>query len=81
MPFPKCAGESSVFKIYHFQNLQAKNVPFSCDRSLNLRYPIKSTTQAMHNLIILITRRDPSSTVTVKVTEWHNQHHNKRPGS
>ena len=32
MPFPKCAGESSVFKIYRFQNLPAKNVPFSRER-------------------------------------------------
>ena len=32
MPFPKCAGQSSVFKIYRFQNLPAKNVPFSCER-------------------------------------------------
>ena len=29
MPFPKCAGQSSVFEIYRFQNLPAKNVPFS----------------------------------------------------
>ena len=29
---PKCAVQSSVFKIYPFQNLLAKNVPFSCER-------------------------------------------------
>ena len=32
MPFSKRAGKSSVFKIYRFQNLPAKNVPFSCER-------------------------------------------------
>ena len=32
MPFQKCVGWSSVFKIYRFQNLPAKNVPFSCER-------------------------------------------------
>ena len=32
MLFPKCTGYSSVFKIYRFQNLPAKNVPFSCER-------------------------------------------------
>ena len=31
MPFSKCAAYSSVFKIYRFQNLPAKNVPFSCE--------------------------------------------------
>ena len=32
MPVSKYAGESSVFKIHRFQNLPAKNVPFSCER-------------------------------------------------
>ena len=32
MMFPKCTGYSSVFKIYRFQNVPAKNVPFSCER-------------------------------------------------
>ena len=32
MPFPKSVGWSSIFKLYRFQNLPAKNVPFSCER-------------------------------------------------
>ena len=32
MLFPKCADYSSVFKIYRFQNLPAKNMPFSCEQ-------------------------------------------------
>ena len=32
MPFSKCSGKSFVFKIYRFQNLPAKHVPFSCER-------------------------------------------------
>ena len=32
MLFPKCTGYSSASKIYRFQNLPAKNVPFSCER-------------------------------------------------
>ena len=32
MPLSKCAGWSSVFKIYHFQNLPAKDVTFSRER-------------------------------------------------
>ena len=32
MPFPKFAGYSSVFKIYRFQNLLAKNMQFSCEQ-------------------------------------------------
>ena len=32
MLFLKCADKSSVFKIYRFQNLPAKNVPFSCEQ-------------------------------------------------
>ena len=37
MSFPKCAGYSSIFKIYRFQNLPAKIVPFSCERKA---YPL-----------------------------------------
>ena len=32
MLFQIYAGYGSVFKIYRFQNLPAKNVPFSCER-------------------------------------------------
>ena len=32
MLFQVYAGYGSVFKIYRFQNLPAKNVPFSCER-------------------------------------------------
>ena len=31
VPSPKCADWSSVFKIYRFQILPAKKVPFSCE--------------------------------------------------
>ena len=34
MLFQIYAGYGSVFKFYRFQNLPAKNVPFSCERSL-----------------------------------------------
>ena len=37
MPFPECVGKSCVFKIYRFQNLPAKNVPFLCEREA---YPL-----------------------------------------
>ena len=33
MPFAKCARQSSVFNIYRFKNLPAKNVLFSCERA------------------------------------------------
>ena len=29
MPFQECASKSAVFKIYRFQNVPAKTVPFS----------------------------------------------------
>ena len=32
MPFQKRASKSSILNIYHFQNLPATNVPFSCER-------------------------------------------------
>ena len=37
IPFPKCAGKDSVFQIYRFKNLPAKDVPFSCERQA---YPL-----------------------------------------
>ena len=38
MPFPKCAVKSFVFKIYRFQNLPVKNVPFSCSQEAYLSH-------------------------------------------
>ena len=32
MLFQIYAGYGSVFKVYRFQNLPAKNVPFSCEQ-------------------------------------------------
>ena len=63
MPFPKCVGWNSIFKIYRFsksavfQNLPAKNVPSSCERR-----PIRRIFHRVQNVPASCERRLITST-------------------
>ena len=54
MPFVECAGSTSVFKIYCFQILPAKYVPFSCERPMNHIFTVFSMCQYRVNAVILL---------------------------